>query len=742
VYYITARVWQVQKDFPGLWQSGHIEWDDLRSLGKLETGILRVAIAIFLIGLAASFWLGRYDLLYSDHGNLMVGMDYVQQHIGLPLQTAKAVAALLAAALVLAGQRRWAVATALVLVVNIIVPPVMSSLYVKPNELALEKPYLVRHIEATRHAFGLDHRVREIQFNAHREAPIDFNANQAMLDNVRLWDWRAFHDTVSQSQPLRPYAYTDTDVDRYIIDGKLHQALLTPRDLDLNQLGDAQRRWINSALTFTHGYGFVLAEANRISSSGLPELLVKDAPIQVLTPSLKVTRPEIYYGEASHEPVFVRTKQPEFNYPSGSNDVAITYNGRGGFPIGSPALKLAATLAEGEWNISLSTALTPESRMMIRRKITERLENLAEFLTWDADPYLVITDDGRLVWIVDGYTESGLHPYSRPVTTARGNSYNYIRNSVKATIDAYDGDVHLYIFDPEDPIIQTYQALFPALFTASSEMPADLRAHTRFPEGMFSAQAEIFRTYHMRDPESYYNRADQWDLATFTTGQGGRPEVVTPTYMVAALPGQRKPEFLLIVPFTPRNKQNLIGLMVARCDGDLLSELVFYELPKQEIIPGPLQIEALINQDQVISKDLSLWNQQGSQVLRSQILTLPIDNTFLFVAPIYIQASEARMPQLKKVALAVGNTLAYADTYPQALAELAQKLKATPPATSTQISATPAPTTPNQPTAAPSSDARITEIRSHLDRYRALSSQGRWAEAGKELESIEALAKK
>jgi uncharacterized membrane protein (UPF0182 family) len=280
------------------------------------------------------------------------------------------------------------------------------------------------------------------------------------------------------------------------------------------------------------------------------------------------------------------------------------------------------------------------------------------------------------------------------------------------------------------------------LFTDASEMPAGLRAHTRFPEGLFSAQAEIFRTYHMRDPESYYNRADQWDLATFTTGQGGRPETVTPTYMVAALPGERKPEFLLTVPFTPRNKQNLIGLMVARCDGDNLGERVFYELPKQEIIPGPLQIEALINQDQVISKDLSLWNQQGSQVLRSQILTLPIDNTFLFVAPIYIQASEARMPQLKKVALAVGNTLAYADTYPQALAELAAKLKATPPAASpTQTSAVPAPSTP-APSPSGGSDPRIAEIRGHLDRYRTLSSQGRWAEAGKELEAIESLAKK
>jgi uncharacterized membrane protein (UPF0182 family) len=742
VFYLTARFWQLRRRYPALLQAGTLEWEDFRSLGKLESGILNFAVAVFLLGLAAKFWLGRYQMVYSDHGNLLVGIDYVEQHIGLPMQTAKAAAALLAAALVLFGLRKWAIACALVLVVSIGLPPLVSGVYVRPNELALEKPFLQRHIEATRHAYALDRKVQEVQFNARREAPIDVNANRAMLDNVRLWDWRAFHDTVSQTQPLRPYAYADTDVDRYRLDGQLRQVLLTPRELDLNQLGEAQRRWINSNLTFTHGYGFVMAEANRISPSGLPELLVKDAPIQVLTPSLKVTRPEIYYGESSHEPVFVRTQQPEFNYPSGSNDIAIMYNGRGGFPIGSSALRLAATIAEGDWNISLSDAITSESRMMIRRKIPERLQALAEFIRWDADPYLVITDAGRLVWIVDGYTTTDLHPYSREVANGRGETYNYIRNSIKAAVDAYDGTVHMYVFDPEDPLIQAYRNLFPSLFTDAAEMPADLRAHTRYPEGLFSVQAEIFRTYHMRDPESYYNRADLWDLATYTSGQGARPEPLPPSYIVAAMPGSRTPEFLLTLPFTPRNKQNLIGLMVARCDGEHLGELVFLELPKQEIIPGPLQIEALINQDQVISKDLSLWNQQGSQVLRSQMLTLPIDNTFLFVAPIYIQASEARMPQLRKVVLAVGSTVVYEDSYEQALARLAAEFKSPAAEQGVPVSSAAGalPRAPAAPAGGP--DPRIAEIRSHLERYRALASQGRWAEAGKELEAVESLVRK
>lgn len=742
VYYVSARSWQIRETFPEIGQVNELNWDVLKRLGKLETWMLQFLLAGFLVALAANYWLDRYELLYSDHGNLLIGIDWVEQHIGLPMQTAKAGAALLAAVLVLARRRRLALGCLVVLLGDLVAAPLVSNLYVRPNELMLEKPYLERHIEATRTAFGID-RSRDVPFSAQPDGKIDFKRNEPLLSNVRLWDWRAFHDTLSQTQPLRPYMYANTDIDRYQIDGKLRQVLVAPRELDLNQLGEAGRRWINFSLTFTHGYGLVLAQANKITSSGLPELVIHDAPVQVLTPSLKLTQPEIYYGESSHEPVFVHTAQPEFNYPSDRGEVNTTYSGQGGFSVASPALRLAAAIEQGEGNIILSGSLGPDSRMMIRRKVPERLAELAEFITWDGDPYLVITDSGRLVWIVDGYTRSTSFPYARALSEEAGEEYNYIRNSVKATVDAYDGEVRLYVFDNEDPLIRAYQKLFPGLFTPAVQMPPDLRAHTRAPETLFRAQAEIYRTYHMRDPELYYNRADLWDLATYTTGQGGGAQAVPPTYMVATLPGETKPEFLLTTPFTPRNKQNLIGMMVTRCDGEHLGEVMFLQLPKQEIIRGPLQIDALINQDQVISKDLTLWNQQGSQVVRPQILTLPIDNTFLYVAPIFIQAAEARMPQLRKVALAVNSTLVYQDTYEQALAAL-QAIQKGQPAPSGEEPEAPvsAAATPAQPSKPGESDARIDAIRTHMQRYRELSAQGRWSEAGKELEAIEAAIKK
>ena len=748
VYYLSARFWQVKMRFPEIREGlgyGRLDWSDLRALGKLETGMFKWLIAGFLVALAVYFWLDRYELLYSDHGNLLVGIDYVQQHLNLPMQYIKAGAAILAAVLVLIGQRRWAIACAIVLVIDFLLPPLVSSLYVKPNELALEKPFIERHIEATRSAFGLDRRAREVEFGARREGTIDVARNQAMLDNVRLWDWRAFHDTLTQTQPLRPYAYADTDVDRYQIGGQLRQTLLAPRELDLSQLGEARNSWINANLTFTHGYGLVLAEASRISPSGLPDLLIKNAPVEVNAPGLKLTRPEIYYGEAAHEPVYVGTTYPEFNFPSGSGDVPTRYSGTGGFGIAGQGLRTITSIAEGDWNILLTSAFTPETRMMIHRRVLDRLGTLAGFIQWDQDPYLVITGDGRLVWIVDGYLTSDAHPYSRLVESSASEPYNYIRNSIKATVDAYDGTARLYVFDPEDPLVRAYQRLFPDLFTPASEMPANLREHTRAPETLFQVQAEMYRTYHMRDPESFYNRADLWDLATFTQGQGGALQPVAPTYMILTLPGEKTPEFVLMIPFTPRAKQNLIGLMVTRCDGPHLGEIVFLQLPKQEIIPGPLQIEALINQDQVISKDLSLWNQQGSTVLRAQILTLPIDQTFLFVAPIYLQAAQARMPQLQKVALAVGNTLVYENTYQQSLKALEAIQKgqpapaAPPPALETSATPTPAPSSVRAPAGA---DSRIAAIRAHIERYRELSAQGKWSEAGKELEAIEAEVKK
>jgi hypothetical protein len=402
-------------------------------------------------------------------------------------------------------------------------------------------------------------------------------------------------------------------------------------------------------------------------------------------------------------------------------------------------MRLAAAIREGEPNILLTNYLTANSRMMIHRRVQDRLHELAGFLQWDTDPYLVITDAGRLVWMVDGYTTSDAHPYSRAVEVSDMGRVNYIRNAVKATVDAYDGETHMYIFAPDDPIIAAYKNLFPDLFLPASQMPADLRAHARYPETLFNIQAEIYRTYHMLDPQSFYNKEDLWDVARRQTVQGQGSDTVTPTYVVATMPGQDKPEFLLLTPFTPRNKDNLIGLMVARCDGPNLGEIVVLQLSKQELIFGPMQIAARINQDQTISKDLTLWNQQGSQVLRGQTLVLPVGNTFLYVDPIYIQATEARMPQLKKVVLAVGNRLIYADTYDQALAqlsggaqELIQQANAVPAAPAAAGAAAGGSGAP---------EPRLVRVRDHLRRYRELAAQGKWSEAGKELEAIEAEVK-
>jgi uncharacterized membrane protein (UPF0182 family) len=378
--------------------------------------------------------------------------------------------------------------------------------------------------------------------------------------------------------------------------------------------------------------------------------------------------------------------------------------------------------------------------MMIRRKVPERLHEIAGFIDWDPDPYIVITAAGRLVWMVDGYTTSDAHPYSQSVGVKGIGNVNYIRNSVKATVDAYDGTTRLYIFDDRDPIVLAYQHLFPELFHAKADMPADLMSHTRYPEVLFAVQAEIYRSYHMTNPQSFYNKEDLWDLATYSSGQNGQPQPVTPTYAFSELPGKDTPEFVLMTSFTPRTKQNLIGMMIGRCDGEHLGELNVLELSKQELIPGPMQIAASINQDQNISKDLTLWNQQGSQVLSGQMLVLPVGNTFLYVQPIYLQATNARMPQLKKVVLGLGNQLIYADSYEQGLARLSgMEAPATPLRTqevSTGTSTGPAP--PNPPAAGPV----LQSVREHLRRYRELQGQGKWSDAGKELEAIEAELKK
>ena len=756
VYWLASHAEDLYRHLPNLAAPATFDLGGSSLTEAFNSNFVRLLIAIVLLGMSLKFFFDRYGMLLDDHGSYLVGVDWVADHISIPLQWLMIGGAIVAAGLVLARRARWALALLLLLPVRYFVPPIMAAVYVRPNELALERPYIQYHIEATRSAYGLNQRVKETTLEAAPEISVDYAKHKPLLDNVRLWDFQAFHDTISQIQPLRPYVYLGTDVDRYTIDGNIRQVLVAPRELEIRQLGAASNRWINTHLIYTHGYGIVMAESNRITPDGLPVLLIKDAPPIVSTKSLQFTNPEIYYGEEAHEPIYVDTSQPEFNYPSGSQSVYTTYKGSGGFPL-SPLNRLAAAVSYGDLNILLTSYMTNHSRMMIHRPIMDRLHALAGFLTWDSDPYLVLTDSGRLVWIVDGYMSSNVHPYSRELGIGE-QQVNYIRNSVKATIDAYTGETSMYVFAPGDVLIQAYWRLFPQLFKPESAMPADLRRHARYPETLFSAQAEMYRAFHMRDAESFYNRADMWDIARTAGRQQGGAESssASPTYVVATLPDSNTPEFMLLSTFTPAGKDNLIGVMYARCDGAQLGDLVFEQLSKQNIIFGPMQIDARVNQDQTISKDLSLWNQQGSQVIRGQTLVLPINNSFLYVEPIYIQASQASMPQLKKVALAMGNLLAYANTYDEALQQLIGLSGGTQPSTNAAGAPQPVPenataTGPaaSNPTISPGprlstneADQTLQQIRTHLQRYKDLSAQGKWAEAGKELDDIQKLVQK
>ena len=722
IYWATARGWQ-------LWMSGggRTTFDrGARGLvlpGASRTGFVRIIVALLLLGLAALFFLGNYDLLFNSHA-FMTGADYVDAKVTLPLRWLLIVAVL--AALPLAWTSRYKKAAVLVLtffILQLVLPIIVSAVYVRPNEISIERPYIERHIQATTAAFGLDRNATERPFTASGQQTVDAVQDATLLENIRLWDLHAYSATITQIQALRPYyIFPNTDVDRYFPNGHIEQVMLSPREIDVNQLSaEASQSWVNPRFIYTHGFGVVVSEVNKITPDGLPVLLIENAPPEIKSPGFQLTRPEIYYGESTQDPVFVHTAREEFDYPSGDQNKYSTYQGTGGFPIGSFLLKTAAAISQGEPNMIFTSYLTGQSRMMIYRKVQDRLAHLAPFLNWDPDPYLVITDDGRLVWMVDGYTTSLSHPYSATLpVTGVDEGANYIRNAVKATLDAYTGKVSLYVFDPSDPIIQVYEDLFPRLFRPASEMPADLRRHARYPEVLFRAQAEAYRIFHMRDPQVFYNKEDIWEVAHTLSGQSGQPESMQPTYVVATLPGEKEPEFLLILPFTPRGKDNLIGWMAARCDGDRLGDLVYFQLSKQQLMYGPMQIESRIDQDQNISKDLTLWNQQGSHVLRGNIIALPISGGFLYVESIYIQAGEARMPQLKKIVLAMGDRLIYRDTFSEALAEL------------TGGTAPPGPTLPAAAPVSAATEQNLPALTERLGRLREQAEQ-----LARELETLE-----
>jgi uncharacterized membrane protein (UPF0182 family) len=736
VYLLVARGWQLRFTLPDLGH-GPVDLSFLKLQGGLESKFLRFAGAFFLLAIAVRYYLDRFAMVWNQH-RFLTGIDYTDDHFVLPLNWVAIAAFCVGAALVTI--KKWLPAAIVVgasLLLLWIVPSVASSVYVKPNEISLERPYIEKHIAATREAYGLTNKIKEVELRTDPNASIDTSKNRDLLDNVRLWDWKPFHDTITQMQALRPYYafHEPPDVDRYMIDGQKRQVLLSPRELDITQLPGSQSSWINPHFIYTHGYGAVVAEVAKITPEGQPVYLVKDMPASISTPSLTMKRPELYYGELQQEPVFVDTAQQEFNYPQGSENAFNRYQGKGGFPVSSLLMRAAAALHYGDYNILLTSYLTDRSRMMIHRRIRERLETLAPYLRWDDDPYLVITPEGREVWIADAYSLSDAYPSSREI--ASYNGINYIRNSVKATVDAYDGETHLYVFDPSDPIIGAYRNLFPALFEDASKMPAALRAHTRYPEELFRVQSDMYRVYHMTNPQAFYNNEDIWELSKYSSGQNTEPQPVSPSYVYATLPGETEPEFLLMTTFTPATKENLIGVMAARCDGEHLGQLVVMELSKQELILGPMQINARINQDENISKDLTLWNAQGSQALRGQTLVLPIGDTFLYISPIYLQATEARMPQLKKVVLALGTHLIYADSYEEALARINGVSAGTPGPSSNVVTQTGAKGASGASGIVTSNDPRLESVRRHMERYRELAGQGKLAEAGRELDAIQ-----
>jgi len=719
-------------------------------------GLARVGGVLLLALYAASRFFARYDLLYSNH-DFLYGADYVDARIGVPLIWVQ-VAAALVLALVLAfgrrGRRRWTIpgqwpalrslgiGPELVagFMAIVLLPPIVNtavhSIYVRPNELTLERPYIVDHIAATRSAYGIQKNSKEEEFSPRQDPTFDLSQYPDTAHNIRLWDWRPFQDNITQLQALRPYYdFPDVDLDRYEIDGEKRQVMIAARSLNTSLLPDSAQTWVNLHLQYTHGYGAVAGLVNEASSEGEPQLILQDAPPETKVPRFRLTRPQIYFGEQTNRWVFVDTSQAEFDYPRGEDNAYNTYDGTAGIPMPNLGRRLVAAIAENDTNILLTDYLTPSSKLLLHRQIVQRVARLAPFLLLDPDPYLVVNREGHLFWMLDAYTVSDRHPYSEPLELG-DREINYIRNSVKITVDAYNGTVHFYVFDDEDPVLAAYRRVFPQLFLPRSAMPRDLVAHVRYPELLFSTQAEIYRIYHMTDPRVFYNKEDQWDVAKQVVTQG-RTEETQPYYVMMQLPGTQKAEFVLMLPFTSHNRDNLIAWIAARCDPDHYGQILFFRLPKDQLIYGPLQIQSRVDQNRDISKDLSLWNQQGSRVIRGTTLVLPVGNTFLYVEPIYIQATQARLPELKKVVLAAGKRIVYADDLSQAIAQLGQPEAGTAAAAIVTAAGSPAAAGASPPGGKLGIPASVLEsIRQHLENYQKLTAAGKLAQAGQELEAI------
>jgi uncharacterized membrane protein (UPF0182 family) len=710
---------------------------------------LSITFAFLLLTLAMRVYVGRFERLFEDH-TIFGGVTYTDAHITLTgmlvVCAALILGSVIAAVNAVSMQRgRWLVAAVLPAAVCYVavhgIGWYVSSFIVKPNELNREKPYIVYNTDLTRQAYGLD-RVAQREFPAETtvEAADPAN-NQATLQNVRLWDWHALQDTLRQIQEIRTYYdFPDIDIDRYEIDGTTREVMLAPRELNVDKLPESSRNWINEKLIYTHGYGITMNPVNGFTAEGLPTLILSNMPVQSTVRTLAVTRPEIYFGELTNTDVYVKTRQQEFNYPQGATNNLTSYEGDGGILLGGFFRRMIIALDQSDLaKLPFSDDVNKDSRLLMRRNIRERVAALAPFLTYDPDAYIVLDDDGRLSWIMDAFTVSDSYPYSTHYRLDN-NSINYMRNSVKVVVDAYDGTTTFYVFDPEDPIIAAYRRIFPSLFKDAAMMPPGLRKHVRYPELLLKLQAEVYGLYHMTDPAAFYNREDLWTVAT-EVGMSEAGQQVTqamqPNFVLMKLPGETGEEFAEILPFTPANRNNLIGWIAGRSDGAQYGTSVVYNFPKTKLVDGPLQIEARIDQNAQLSGQLTLWNQQGSHVRRGALLVIPTGRALLYAEPIYLQAERSPMPELRLVVLALQDRLAYGPTFESAMAALFGG--AVSSLTAAAVPAEPvrgAPASAASPQSAGDLNALITEAAKDLADYQRLTAEGKLGEAGQKLEEL------
>lgn len=752
-----------------VWYLERIRGDVSTHTKRRATAAISAAGAFAALTYAISTYFDRFDLLWSRN-DLFTGVSYTDANVRLTAMNILIVLFILAAVALTVNAfalRRlrfifWLAAIiGAVWVIGLgVIPGSVHSFSVKPNELAKESPYIEHNIKMTRQAFGLD-RFEDRPFTPAPTLTVQqINNNRETLENVRLWDRRALLATLGQVQEIRTYYdFQEPDVDRYVINGKLRQVMLTAREMNVEQLPEQSRNWINQHLVYTHGYGVTMNTVNEFTPEGQPHLVLKNMPVESDAPELKVTRPELYFGEKTNSHVYVRTKpqqgtHPEFDYPATNNEDSYTvYEGGAGIPIGGLLRKIALSTYLGEGtNLLFSDYINSESRVLIHRNIRDRVQQIAPFLMFETDPYLVISREGRLFWMIDGFTYSDRYPYATAYPAA-DRSVNYIRNSVKAVVDAYEGTVNFYVFDQsEDPIIKVYQSIFPTLFHPQSDMPDDLREHVRYPTLLVTTQARAYTLYHMQNPQTFYNHEDLWSIAASETStqQGAEPEPMLPYHVMMQLPGEQNAplEFLNILPFTPSGgRSNMIGWLAARNDGANYGNAVIYSFPKNVTVNGPAQIRARVNQDSQFSQQITLWNQQGSELLRGNLLVIPLDDSLLYVEAFFLQASsgQSKLPELKQVAVATQDRLATAKTFEEALKMLFPDLAAPQSAGQAKPQApaqTQAQPTQSAPQAAKPAEGEIEKLSQQalqlITDYERLSAQGKHREAGEKLDQLKA----